>query len=249
MIEFSLIPWDSGDVLSQAVWRGGVMCTFSFYKDHPGKTGSRETSERLAIIPVKIIKALTELVIIAKKRRGWMREVKGLEFTGIGGCGMGGEVWEGCWVSLDFWIGWCWCLVRWGRKSSLGWVFRSSVQDCCIWGSVGPPGGARGLGSSYIEEPLSQESPRLKVFWAQVSVEESRIDETGRKRVRKKNLWFTAGFRRQEVNSHLPAIFKTLLCQMGHVKWALHSNSKCACFIHSYCNIKKKKSGTKMYQN
>ena len=153
MIEFSLIPWDSGDVLSQAVWRGGVMCTFSFYKDHPGKTGSRETSERLAIIPVKIIKALTELVIISKKRRGWMREVKGLEFTGIGGCGMGGEVWEGCWISLDFWIGWCWCLVRWGRKSSLGWVFRSSVQDCCIWGSVGPPGGARGLGSSYIEEP------------------------------------------------------------------------------------------------
>lgn len=43
------------------------MCTFSSYKDHPGKTGSRETSERLAIIPVKIIKALTELVVIAKK--------------------------------------------------------------------------------------------------------------------------------------------------------------------------------------
>lgn len=66
------------------------MCTFSFYKDHPGKTGSRETSERLAIIPVKIIKALTELVVIAKKEeRMSEREVKGLESTGIGGV-----VWE-----------------------------------------------------------------------------------------------------------------------------------------------------------
>ena len=36
------------------------MYTFSLYKDYPGKTGSRETSERFAIIPVKIIKALTE---------------------------------------------------------------------------------------------------------------------------------------------------------------------------------------------
>ena len=121
------------------------------------------------------------------------REFNSLESTGIGGCGMGGEVWEGCWVSLDFWIGWCSCLVHWGgrrgRKSSLGWVFRSSVWNCCIWGSVGPPGGARGLGSSYIEEPHLIRHPQSEGLLS--------TSTSGRKRNRwdwqeeseEKNLW------------------------------------------------------------
>ena len=45
------------EVLSQSGWKGGVICTFSFYKDHPDRTGGKTTNETIAIVLVRIINA------------------------------------------------------------------------------------------------------------------------------------------------------------------------------------------------